>query len=83
MSSSKRGLDVLQLKCQGGVGVFWTVEETVQKLALKPSPQPEKLSAPNRADFSSDSAFFVAFKSLANTANREGRKSAKEIERKK
>jgi hypothetical protein len=42
-----------------------------------------EFSTPNQADFSSDSAFYTAFKLLANTANREGRKSAKEIERKK
>jgi hypothetical protein len=42
-----------------------------------------EFSTPNRADFSSDSAFYAAFKLLANTTNREGRKSAKEIERKK
>jgi hypothetical protein len=62
---------------------LWIVEETVQQLALKPSPQPEKFFVPNRTDFSFDSAFYAAFKLLANTANREGRKSAKEIERKK
>jgi hypothetical protein len=61
----------------------WIIEETVQQLAFKPSPQPEKLSIPNQIDFSSDSAFCAAFKLLANTANREGCKSAKEIERKK
>jgi hypothetical protein len=59
------------------------IEETVQQLALKPSPEPEKFSVPNRTGFSSDNAFYAAFKLLANTANREGRKSAKEIERKK
>jgi hypothetical protein len=37
----------------------------------------------NQTDFSFDSAFCAAFESLANTANREGRKPAKEIERKK
>jgi hypothetical protein len=42
-----------------------------------------EFSAPNRTDFSSDSDFYVAFKSPANTANREGHKSVKEIERKK
>jgi hypothetical protein len=62
---------------------IWIIEETVQQLALKPSPQPEKFYVPNRKDFSFDSAFCVAFKLLANTVNREGRKSAKEIERKK
>jgi hypothetical protein len=59
------------------------IEETIQQLALKPSPQPEKFSVPNQTDFSSDNAFCAAFKLLANTVNREGRKSAKEIERKK
>jgi hypothetical protein len=57
---------------------LWTVEGTVQQLVLQPSPQPE-FSTLNRVDFSYDSAFYAAFKSLANTANREGRKSAKEI----
>jgi hypothetical protein len=42
-----------------------------------------EFSTPNRADFSSNSAFCAAFKSLANTANREGLKLAKEIKRKK
>jgi hypothetical protein len=42
-----------------------------------------EFSIPNRIDFSSDGAFYTGFKSLANTANREGCKSAKEIERKK
>jgi hypothetical protein len=62
---------------------LWIVEETIQQLALKPSPQPEKFSALNRANFSSDSAFCAAFNSLANIVNREDHKSAKEIERKK
>jgi hypothetical protein len=62
---------------------LWTVKGTVQQLALQPSPQPENFLPLIRADFSSDSAFCAAFKSLVNTANREGRKSAKEIERKK
>jgi hypothetical protein len=62
---------------------IWIIEETVQQLALKPSPQPEKFYVPNQKYFSFDSAFCVAFKLLANTVNREGRKSAKEIERKK
>jgi hypothetical protein len=42
-----------------------------------------EISASNRTDFSSDIVFYTAFKSLANTANQEGHKSAKEIERKK
>jgi hypothetical protein len=62
---------------------LWIVEETIQQLALKPSPQLEKFSALNWANFSSDSAFCAAFNSLANIANREDHKSAKEIERKK
>jgi hypothetical protein len=41
-----------------------------------------EFSTPNQADFSSDSAFCAAFKSLANIANREGHRSAKEIKRK-
>jgi hypothetical protein len=39
MSSNKRGPDVLQLKCPGGVYVI--VERAIQQLALQPSPQPE------------------------------------------
>jgi hypothetical protein len=40
-----------------------------------------EFSIPNRTDFSSDSAFYDAFKLLDNTVNREDRKSAKEIKR--
>jgi hypothetical protein len=43
----------------------------------------KEFSAPNQTDFSSDSTFCTVFKLLANTANREGCKSVKEIERKK
>jgi hypothetical protein len=43
----------------------------------------KEFSTPNQTDFSSDSAFCAAFKSFTNTVNREGRKSGKEIERKK
>jgi hypothetical protein len=42
-----------------------------------------EFSTSNWANFSFDSAFCAAFKSLTNTANQEGQKSVKEIERKK
>jgi hypothetical protein len=42
-----------------------------------------EFSTYNRTDFSSNNAFCATFKSLANTANQEGHKSAKGIERKK
>jgi hypothetical protein len=82
MSSSKRGLGILQLKCQGGIGIFGLLKGLFSSLLCSLLLNLRVLT-PSQADFSSNSAFCAAFKSLANTANREGRKLAKEIERKK
>jgi hypothetical protein len=81
MSSSKRGMCVLQLKCQDGVGIFGLLKGLFSSLPCSLFLFKE-FSTPNRADFSSDSAFCAAFKSLASTANREGHKLADEIKKK-